>query len=617
MTDDPRLPAGRGSGGANVGQGLSQAPLQRLLTEVRTGIETIVDSDRGRMDALLQAVLGVATGLQLDSTLKHIVNAATQLVGARYGALGVLDEQNMLGQFVYSGIDDPTSALIGPLPTGHGLLGVVIEEQSPLRLLDLAQHPASAGFPAHHPAMTTFLGVPVRAHGAVYGRLYLTEKLDGRPFDDDDEVVVNALAAAAGIAIDNARLYEEVRRRQRWLEASSEITVQILAGGDPVEALRLIADRALELTAADYTLIAVPSAGGVSAGALSAAGGLSAGEVSAGRAGQIDGDTLTVAVCVGMGADTITGRNIPLSGTTTGAVFADHMPRSVDKLALDLAEGLDIEFGPALALPLGSGGIISGVLLAVRRAGAVSFDESQLRVVASFADQAALALQYAESQSARRRLEMVADRDRIARDLHDHVIQRVFAVGLSMRSTQRRSRAPAITERLTDHIDQLQDIIHDIRAAIFDLHADEAGGSTLRTVVTRAVSQLTADTGLRCTTRMSGPLDTLPTVLTEQVNAVVREAVSNTVRHAQAKELTVTISVDDNLVVGVSDDGMGIPGTVARSGLHNLAERASELGGFFSVRPVTGGGTDLLWSVPVKPERSVPAKPADPVAVAH
>ena len=560
---------------------LSQFRLQELLREVQTGIESVLTSNRSRMDALLDAVLAISTGLELDATLRQIVHAATHLVGARYGALGVLDEHGMLGQFVYTGIDDAMREEIGPLPTGHGVLGVVLEEAAPLRLDDLSKHPASAGFPVNHPTMTTFLGVPVRARGDVFGRLYLTEKLDGDPFTDDDEVVVHALAAAAGIAIENARLYEEVRRRQRWLEASGEITVELLDGTDPVEALRLIANRALELTAADYTLIALPRAPA---------------ESDAIR-------ELEVAVCVGMGADTIAGRIIPLLGTTTGSVFTDQIPRNVDRLAVDLAAGVGLEFGPALALPLGTSDSIAGVLLAVRSTGAAAFNESQLQVVASFADQAALALQYAESQTARRRLEVLADRDRIARDLHDHVIQRLFAIGLSLQSTKRRSESPEITGRIADNIDQLQEIIHDIRTAIFDLHTDSADGPTLRAVVRKVIAELTADTSLRTTVRMSGPLDVVPTALAQHAEAVVREAVSNALRHAQAHRLTVTVSVEDELVVDVVDDGVGVPDTVARSGLHNLAQRAVAAGGTFTLQQPEGGGTQLTWSVPLPDPR--------------
>lgn len=569
---------GRPTAPVDAPRTLSEARLQQLLTEVRTGIENIVDISRSRMDALLEAVLAVSAGLELDATLRQIVRAATDLVGARYGALGVLDEGGMLGQFVFAGIDDADRELIGPLPTGHGVLGVVIEEAAPLRLENLSQHPASTGLPPHHPAMTTFLGVPIRARGEVFGRLYLTEKLDGQPFNDDDEVVVHALAAAAGIAIDNARLYEEVRRRQRWLEASGEITVELLGGADPVEALRLIAVRAMELTAADYTLIALPD------GSVDPPAGVT---------------ELRVAVCVGMGAESITGLKVPVSGTTTGAVFTDHVPRNVDRLALDLASGLGIDFGAALALPLRTSGSIAGVLLAVRTSGAASFDESQLQVVASFADQAALALQYAESQAARRRLEVLADRDRIARDLHDHVIQRLFAIGLSMQSTRRRSEFPEITSRIVEHINQLQEVIQEIRTAIFDLHADSSGGPTLRAAVKKAVTELSADVRLRTTIRMTGPLDVVPAALAQHAEAVVREAVSNAIRHAHADQLTVTISVEDDLVVDVTDDGVGIAETVARSGLHNLAERAAELGGTLQVQHLHGCGTRLVWSVPL------------------
>jgi len=243
------------------------------------------------------------------------------------------------------------------------------------------------------------------------------------------------------------------------------------------------------------------------------------------------------------------------------------------------------------------------VLLAVRSTGAAAFNEYQLQVVASFADQAALALQYAESQTARRRLEVLADRDRIARDLHDHVIQRLFAIGLSLQSTKRRSESPEITGRIADNIDQLQEIIQDIRTAIFDLHTDSADGPTLRAVVRKVIAELTADTSLRITVRISGPLDVVPTALAQHAEAVVREAVSNALRHAQAHRLTVTVSVEDELVVDIVDDGVGVPDTVARSGLHNLAQRAVAAGGTFTLQQPEGGGTQLTWSVPLPDPR--------------
>ena len=558
-------------------QTLSQTRLRELLAEVQQGIEDIVGSTRTRMDGLLKAVLAVSSGLELDATLKQIVHAATELVGARYGALGVLDENGMLSQFVNVGIDDKTRERIGPLPTGHGVLGVVIEDAVPLRLEDLSAHPASVGFPPNHPPMRTFLGVPIRGRGEVFGRLYLTEKNTGGGFTEDDEVVVHALAAAAGIAIDNARLYEGVRSRQRWLEATGEVIVELLDGSDASDALTLIARRALELTDANYTLIALPTDR---------------------DAEPADVNELTVAVCVGMGAESITGRAIPISGSTSGAVFTNRTPRNVPALENDIAAGLGLEFGPALVLPLGTGESISGVLIAIRTPGATPFDQHQLQVVSSFADQAALALQRAASQSARREMEVLADRDRIARDLHDSVIQRLFAIGLGLQSTQRRTKSPAIADRLVGHIDQLHEVIQDIRAAIFDLQGGPDDTPSLRTALHQIVTELTADATMRTTIRMSGPLDVVPTPLAEDAAAVLREAVSNAVRHSQCRELTVSVSVDDNLVIDVSDDGIGIADTVARSGLHNLAHRAGAAGGTFNCWR-TATGTQLIWSAPL------------------
>jgi signal transduction histidine kinase len=540
--------------------------------------ETTDGSPLAAIDPLLEAVLAVTAGLELETTLRQIVQAAMDLVGARYGALGVLDGNGMLSQFVYFGIDDKTRESIGPLPTGHGVLGVVIEDAVPLRLADLSQHPASVGFPAHHPPMRTFLGVPVRARGEVFGRLYLTEKKTGEDFTVDDESVVNALASAAGAAIDNSRLFGAVQRRQKWLEAIREVTTDLLGGSDTGVALGAIARHALELSGADYTLIALADPDATTS------------EVT----------ELKVVVSVGMGADTITGRTIPILGTTTGAVFADRTPRNVDKLSYDLADGLGVAFGPALALPLGVGALVSGVLLTVRTPGSPAFDEHELLVVASFADQAALALQHAEVQSARRELEVLADRDRIARDLHDHVIQRLFGVGLAMQSTHRREKNPSIATRLADHIDQLHQVIQDIRTAIFDLQADPDQSPKLRSDLHGAISELTADAPLRTTVRMSGPLDTVPADLAQHAEAVVREAVSNAVRHAKATELTITVSVDDNLVIDVTDNGSGMPAVVARSGLHNLDQRATEARGSCAVNPADGGGTRLVWTAPMR-----------------
>lgn len=557
---------------------LSRTRMRELLVEVDERTEEIVGSTRERMDAQLKAVMAVSSGLDLAATLRQIVEAARELVDAQYGAVGVLGTGGMLTQFIHAGIDDEARELIGPLPTGHGLLGVVIEDVKPLRLEDLSQHPMSAGLPAHHPPMRSFLGAAVQARGEVFGRLYLTEKRCGAPFTDDDEIVVRALAAAAGVAIDNSRLYEQSRRRQRWQEATSEVITELLIGTDIDAALQLIAGRTRELTGSDYTLIALPED-------EDAADSATAG--------------LTVVVSAGVMTDRITGLRIPLVGSTAGAVFTDHVPRNVAHLGFDLAVGPSVEFGPALVMPLGADDAMSGVLLAIRKPAAPDFEANDLQLVATFADQAALALQRARHLISLRELEVLADRDRIAQELHDHVITQLFGVGLGLHGTQRRAKSAALAERIAEHIEQLNAVITEIRTAVFDVHSVTPETPRLGGILTNIVDEITADTELHTSVGFSGRVDIVSPDLAQQAQAVLREAVSNTVRHAGATELGVTITVGADLVLDVTDNGIGIPDTVARSGLHNLVSRAAASGGRCVVERSANGGTHLIWSAPL------------------
>ncbi|HVV14753.1 GAF domain-containing protein [Amycolatopsis sp.] len=572
------MPA-EGSGQPSLRGTLSQLRLRELLGEVQDRVEQLV-SARDQMDLLLEAMLAVAAGLELDATLRRIVHAAIDLVDCRYGALGVLNADGEgLAEFVYEGIDEETRREIGSLPEGHGLLGLFIEQPKPLRLNDLAQHPASSGFPAHHPPMKSFLGVPILVREKVFGNLYLTEKAGGQPFTEDDQVVVQALAAAAGIAVENARLYEETRLRQQWQEATSEIRAELLGAADPRDVLHLIADRALALTGADYAFLAQPDDPELPAADVS---------------------TLVITMCAGPEAGKLTGREIPVEGSSCGTAFRDAVPRQAPSLLYDLSKGLEDSLGPVLLLPLrASAESVSGVLVAVRTAGADQFDPAQLTFAASFADQAALALQLADDQRRLYELEVLADRDRIARDLHDHVIQRLFAHGLSLQSTRLRSRSPDIQARLADMIDDVQSIIAEIRTAIFDLHGGLEGTTQLRKRLHEIIAEVTGDSALQTTVRMSGPLGVVSPELGEHADAVLREALSNAVRHSGARTVTITVSVRDDLVIDVLDDGTGLPPTVARSGLHNLAERAREADGSFIVESPEGGGTRLVWRVPV------------------
>ncbi|MEV7554503.1 GAF domain-containing protein [Amycolatopsis sp. NPDC089917] len=563
---------------------LSQLRVREVLRDLQERIERLIGT-RDKMDGLLEAVLAVASGLELDATLRRIVQAAIDLGEATYGALGVIADDGTLAEFVYLGIDGETKQQIGHLPKGHGLLGFVIDEAKPVRLADISRHPASVGFPPCHPPMRSFLGVPVRVRDEVFGNLYLTEKR-GESFTDDDEVVVQALAAAAGIAIENAHLYEQARIRQQWHAATSEVTTELLGGTDPVEALNLIASRALELTGSDLTLLALPGSG----------------RLDVSPDGEEEADELTIAVCAGARAAELTGVRISVAASLPGAVYRDRTPRSVPELVLG-PEG-ELSFGPTLVVPLRARERTSGVLMAVRNPDAVPFELAQLPVVASFADQAALALQLAAQQRTARELDVLADRDRIARDLHDHVIQRLFAVGLAMQSTHRRAHSPELRRRIGDSIDQMHEIVHEIRTAIFDLHGGEAGqqGVRLRHRLYDSITELTDETAIHPTVSLSGPLDSIPFLFAENAEAVVRETVGNVVRHAGANGVSVSVSVkDDVLRIVVTDDGTGIvgePGAVG--GLRNLRDRAEKVGGTFLVETREEGGTRIEWSAPLR-----------------
>lgn len=554
---------------------LSQLRLRELLLEVQDRIEQIVEG-RDRLDGLIDAILAITSGLKLDATLRAIVHTAAELVDARYGALGVRGYDRRLVEFVYEGIDEETRHLIGSLPEGRGVLGALIEEPKPIRLDDISRHPASVGFPLHHPPMRTFLGVPVRIRDEVFGNLYLTEKADGQPFSDDDEVLVQALAAAAGIAVDNARLFEESRTREAWIEATRDIGTQMLAGADPAMVFRLIAEEALTLMAGAATLVAVPLDD---------------------EAPACEVDDLVIVEVAGEISPAVKQMTVAVSGTSIGGVFHDRTPRRFDRL--DLAVDGPVEPGPALVLPLRAADTVAGVLVALRSADEQPFSDKQLDMMAAFADQAALAWRLATAQRQMREVEILTDRDRIARDLHDHVIQRLFAVGLTLQGAAPRARVPAVRESIYSSIDDLQEIIQEIRSAIFDLHAGPSRATGLRHRLDKVIDQL-AIPALHTTVQYTGPLSVVDTVLANHAEAVLREAVSNAVRHANATSLAINVSVEDDVRVEVVDDGVGISGDITESGLRNLRQRADDAGGEFTVENMPTGGTLLRWSAPLR-----------------
>jgi signal transduction histidine kinase len=546
--------------------------------------------------------------LELDAALHRIVDSARELTGARYGVFAVFNAERQLIKFVHSGVDEATERRIGRPPSGGGLFWTTLDNDRPLRLADLSTHPDALGFPPHHPAMRSFLAVPVRISDSVYAQLCLTDKAaktpeadkpdstaddGGEPFTGEDERVAEGLVAVAGMAVENAYLYERSRRRQRLLEAIEEISAGLLAGAAAMDVLQLVADRALALSSADHTLIALPSGVEVGETNLNMAG------VGADEAAALHAASLTVDVCAGPDAALLVGRRIPMDESTLGAVFRDGVPRHVPNLRFDLTADSGIASGPALVLPLRARGTAIGVLVALRRPSAGRFGDDQLPLVAAFADQAALGLQLARHQRRLRELDVLAERERIAADLHDHVIQRLFAVGLALRSTQRRAQVIDVRHRLAENIDHLHDVITEIRNTIDDLHATGSETAPLRTSLREVVNELTNHTSLHTRIDTTGPLEVLPGYLAEHAEAVIREAVSNVVRHAGADELTVAVSVADDLVIEVTDDGVGIPASGRRSGLHNLSQRAARSNGRLTIERPAAGGTRLVWTAPL------------------
>ncbi|WP_285494926.1 GAF domain-containing sensor histidine kinase [Actinomadura sp. NBRC 104425] len=554
--------------------------LDDLLAELQARLEA-ARGTRDRMHALLEAVVSIGGELDLETVLHRIVEAATTLVDARYGALGVIGEEGeRLVEFITVGVADRRIEEIGHWPHGHGILGLLIKEPRPLRLADLTTHPEAYGFPPGHPTMRTFLGVPIRVRDEVFGNLYLTEKTGGAQFDEEDESVVVALATAAGVAIENARLYEETRRRERWLEASAEISTALLSGTDPHEVTDLVAQRARQIADADLAAVWLTDEPGGELRMEAAAGA---------HAEQLRG------LCVPL--DDGTAEQVPARVFRTGATLrleeGGAAPWSVEPPA-------GLRDGAVLAVPLGLGDSARGVLVLLNAPLSQAFDAAAQRLLEAFAGQAAVALELAGRRRDAERLALLEDRDRIARDLHDTVIQRLFATAMTLMSASKITQRRDVAVRVQRAVDDLDDTIRQIRSTIFALQTapDE---ESLRSRLHAVADAATANLGFAPSVRLDGLLDTaVPEGVGEHLLAVAREALSNVARHAQATEAKVTVEVgDEEVVLQVEDDGVGIPEGGRRSGLRNMAERAEGLGGSFWTRTRPGGGTLLVWRAPL------------------
>jgi len=535
--------------------------------------------------SVLEAVVGIGSGLELATILRRIVTSAAALAGARYAALGVLGEHGGLSEFVHTGVAADDVERIGPLPEGRGVLGLLLGGgEGPLRLDDLATHPASVGFPPGHPPMRSFLGVPVPVRGQAFGNLYLTEKKGGGGFTQADEDAVVALAAAAGVAVENARLYAQAQQWGRAAQAASDIDTAVLSGASTPDVLELIAVRALEVVDADLAMLALPDARGDLV-VEHAAGTLSDGAAAG-----------------------IVGLRLP--GSTAASQLYDP-ERSAT--VLDLAEVEDVapllseryhwaiyELLVADARPL-------GVLLLAHARGRARPSQVEVSAVETFARQAALAIVLGAAQRERERLAVYEERDRIARDLHDLVIQRLFATGMTLQGALRGADLPAeAAGRISRSIDDLDETIVEVRQTIFALKEPESERPTgLRGQVLREVAAAQSSLGFAPVVQFGGPIDSLVAGdLAGHLVAAVREALSNTARHSGAGWAHVSLSVaNSEVVLQVSDNGVGLVEGGRRSGLANLQARAEEAGGSLAFEPLAESaerpGLRLLWRAPL------------------
>jgi signal transduction histidine kinase len=527
---------------------------------------------------VLEAVAGIGSQLEPSAALRAIVTAAVDLTGARYGALGLIGEGGSLSGFVPVGMTPEQIAGIGHWPRGRGMLGEMIRHPRPVRLHDLADHPGFGGFPPGHPPMRSFLGAPVLIREELFGNLYLTDKRGGADFDARDEELLVAVAGAAGLAVENARLRAEARRHQQWQRATAEVTQQLLAADEPRDVLALVTQHALEISGADAVTLALPNAAG---------------------------DHITITNASGYQAGQLIGMTVPIGLSLSGRIMATGQRVSVIDFGADERVAWSVRrlgaLGPGVAVPLGVPGDVRGVMMAARRAGGQPLPPAAVDMVTTFAVQAGIGLKLAEHRRDAQRIALLADRDRIARDLHDLVIQRLFATGMSLEGGMPLLPDGEAADRVRRAVDELDGTIRDIRSTIYTLQArDEPDQPETHARILAVVQEMTDALGFAPWLRIDGQLDArAPAQMAEDILAVVREGLSNVARHARASQADIVVTADQDLVIVIADDGAGITADRAWSGLANLTERAAELGGGLLVEVAQDGGTRLEWRVPL------------------
>ena len=551
--------------------------VERLMSQLVDQAGLILTAQQ-RLRRLLVANRSIVQELSLPAVLRRIVDTAKEVSGATYAALGVIGADGTLEQFLHVGMNDEVVRAIGELPKGRGVLGALIEDPKPIRFARITDDSRSSGFPDGHPPMTTFLGVPIRSRDVVFGNLYLTNRADGGPFTAEDEELVLALAGTAGIAIENARLYEESRRRQEWLRASGEISRQLLdPQADYFDTLRHIATSVRRLASADVVTLVRPT--------------------------PDEPVQLEVAVATGAAERELIGLRYPTESSIAWRAMQQGRGVLVD--SVDQHPDVYLHLRPyvpvshAMALPLRGETGPRGAIVAGRLIPHAPFTESDLDMGEGFAGQAAIALELNDARADQQRLGVLEDRDRIARDLHDHVIQRLFAAGLSLQSIAAVVDDEVVDQRLTRTVAELDETIGQIRTTIFALQEDSS--RSLRGMALAVVDQLAPLLPVRPEIQLVGPLDTIADdAIIADVEAVLRESLTNVAKHARAAQIRVRVQADkQRLDLTVIDNGIGLGQSTRRSGLANLNWRAERHGGFLDVGDSPEGGLRLQWSIPI------------------
>ncbi|WP_258802317.1 GAF domain-containing sensor histidine kinase [Pseudarthrobacter sp. NS4] len=523
-----------------------------------------------RMNGLLAAVVALAEDLSLEAVLDRLVRSACELVGAKYGALGVIGEDRSLSHFITVGIQEEEARSIGDLPTGHGVLGLLIREPQPLRLHDLGQHPIASGFPPNHPPMNTFLGVPVRVRGEVFGNLYLTEKDGGQDFTPEDEDLAVALAAAAGIAIQNARLFEDSKRRQKWLEAGMELSSRLIMAPHPGTAdnLDLVAETALKVSGSALAVIAVPAGNGV----------------------------LRCRTSLGV-QGLQAGQEIALSKIISSVIEAGESRVAPDPQQV-FDDGMAEKLSSVLVCAMGHSNSENGVLLLARPQGSAAYSQSEVESSSLFGSRIGLALDLARIHALREQNLLFTDRERIARDLHDLVIQRLFASGLSIQSLRRYTMDPIAQERIAAVTSELDDTIRKLRDTIYSLRTGEEDREPLTSRVLRVIQEHSRSYPVAPTVAFAGPVDeAVRENVAGHLLSVLSEGLSNAARHSGADDIRVNVSMGQERVeLLITDNGQGFEEPERVSGLANMRHRAELLGGACIIYSAPGEGTQVKWS---------------------